>query len=374
MPKGKRKKGAHDLHRVERTLRSRLDELTALYEVSKSITSAVNLDKMLSLIVSKVASIMKAEVCMIHLINKGDLRLRTSYGITARLAELKNPLPVDHTVVDQVIRTKMPVRVEDLQKHSKNIFFHVARKGRLHSLLIVPLIEKGELIGVLSVMSKRRAAYSISDEKELTLFASQAAVAIENARLFEEVRINYLNTMRLLACVIDAKDTYTEDHSERVMRSALAIADYLSLSAKQRSVIRYASLLHDIGKIGIDMSVLRKPTTLSKEEWRQMKQHPKIGADIIKRAGFLDDLVPAILYHHVKYSGGGYPITKKTKEDLPVEARVLAVADAYEAMVTDRPYRRRMTKDQAIAELKRCSGSQFDPKVVNALLRYLTNT
>jgi putative nucleotidyltransferase with HDIG domain len=178
--------------------------------------------------------------------------------------------------------------------------------------------------------------------------------------------------MKLLASVIDAKDTYTEDHSERVMRSALAIADYLKLSDRQKSVIGYASLLHDIGKIGIDMTVLRKPSPLSREEWLEMKKHPRIGADIIKKAGFMDDLIPAILYHHVSYGGGGYPSTKKRKNDIPIEARVLAVADAYEAMVTDRPYRRGMSNREAAAELKKYSGKQFDPKVVNAFLKYLS--
>jgi putative nucleotidyltransferase with HDIG domain len=360
------------LKHIEKSLKKTIDELTALYEVSKSITSAVNLDRMLGLIVKKVAVIMRADICLIHLVNAGDLRLKTSYGIKKSLVELKVPLPLDHSVIMKVFKTKKPSRIEDLQAHSKNIFYSAAKKAALHSLLMVPLIEKGHFIGMLSVLSKRRSAYTREDVRDLTLFANQAAVAIESARLFEETKINYLNTMRLLASVIDAKDTYTEDHSERVMRSALAIADFLKLSNKQKSVIRYASLLHDIGKIGIDMSVLRKPTPLTDNEWAEMRKHPRIGAEIIRKAGFLDELVPAILYHHVNYGGGGYPPTKRRRNAIPIEARVLAVADAYEAMVTDRPYRKHMSKAEAASELKACSGTQFDPKVVNAFLRYLS--
>jgi putative nucleotidyltransferase with HDIG domain len=241
----------------------------------------------------------------------------------------------------------------------------------MHSVLVVPLIRNDKSTGAIVCCAKRQAAFSQDDERELILFASQAAVAIENARLFEEIKTNYLNTMKLLASVIDAKDTYTEDHSESVMRLALGVADILKVSDRTRSIVKYASLLHDIGKIGIDISILRKPAPLTKEEWSEMKTHPKSGADIIKKAGFLDDLVPAILYHHVKYSGGGYPVTKKRKNAIPVEARILAVADAYEAMTSDRPYRRHLSTEQAIAELKRCSGDQFDPKVVAALLKHL---
>jgi HD-GYP domain-containing protein (c-di-GMP phosphodiesterase class II) len=360
------------LHHIEKSLKATIDELSALYEVSKSITSAVNLDKMLHLIVTKVARIMKADICMIHLMNEGDLRLKTSHGIKPSAYELKLPIPIDNSIMGKVWKTRKPAREGCLVGHPKNIFYNVAKKANLRSLLIVPLVEKGRMIGALSVLSKKRLAYTKQDEKDLTLFANQAAVAIENARLFEETKINYLNTMKLLASVIDAKDTYTEDHSERVMRSALAIADYLKLSDRQKSVIGYASLLHDIGKIGIDMTVLRKPSPLSREEWLEMKKHPRIGADIIKKAGFMDDLVPAILYHHVSYGGGGYPATKKRKNDIPIEARVLAVADAYEAMVTDRPYRRGMSNREAAAELKKYSGKQFDPKVVNAFLKYLS--
>jgi len=235
----------------------------------------------------------------------------------------------------------------------------------------VPLIKNDKSIGAIACLAKRCAAFSQDDERELILFASQAAVAIENARLFEEIKTNYLNTMKLLASVIDAKDTYTEDHSESVMELALGVARTLHVSEKTRTIVKYASLLHDIGKIEIDISILRKPAPLTREEWSEMRSHPKSGAEIIKKAGFLDDLVPAILYHHVKYSGGGYPVTAKKREAIPIEARILAVADAYEAMTSDRPYRRHLSEEQAIAELKRCSGDQFDPKVVKALIKHL---
>jgi putative nucleotidyltransferase with HDIG domain len=196
-------------------------------------------------------------------------------------------------------------------------------------------------------------------------------VAIENARLLEEEKASYMNTIRLLVSVIDAKDRGTENHSESVMRLSMAVGRALRLSEDQLTVLKYASLLHDIGKVGIDINILRKPGALTAREWVQMRTHPKVGADIIKKAGFLDELIPAILYHHVRYAGGGYPATRKKGSLIPVEARILSVSDAYESMTSDRPYRKHLSKDEALAELRRYSGTQFDPQVVKALLKCL---
>lgn len=356
---------------IEKKLKARIDEITALYEVSKSITSSVNLDKMLKLIVTKVARITKADICMLHLVNEGDLALKTSYGTNRIASKLKSPLPLKNSIIAHAIRTKKAVKIDDLFKCRQDPFCAAAKKEFLHSLLVVPLIDKEETIGALTCCCRKPCAYTKDDEEELALFAGQAAMAIGNAKLFEEIRTNYFNTMKLLASVIDAKDTYTEYHSERVMRTASGIANIMGLSDKQKSIVRYASLLHDIGKVGIDISILRKPGLLGKKEWAKMRKHPQVAANIIKKAGFLDDLIPAILYHHVRYSGGGYPRTRKKGNAIPIEARILAAADAYEAMRSDRPYRKHLSMDETISEFKRCSSTQFDPKVVKAFLRYL---
>lgn len=356
LKKEKWPEGSNNL--IEKDLKARIDELTALYEVSKTITSSANLDKMLRLITRKIRDITKSDICMIHLVEKEGLVLKTSYGI-GKARALKGRFVLNNGAAARAIMTKKVIRLDG------------TTKGRfLNSLLVVPLVAKEEAIGTLTCYCKKSCAYTKENEEEVLLFANQAAAAVRNARMFEEIRMNYLNTMKLLASIIDAKDTYTEYHSERVMKTALGIANIMGLSDKQKSVVRYASLLHDIGKIGVDISILKKPGLLSKKEWVKMKRHPVIAANIIKKAGFLDDLVPAILYHHVKYSGGGYPATKKKGRAIPIEARILAVADAYEAMRSDRPYRKRLSIDQTAAEFKRCSGTQFDPNIVKAFFKY----
>jgi putative methionine-R-sulfoxide reductase with GAF domain/HD superfamily phosphohydrolase YqeK len=360
------------LHHIESDLRLRINELTALYEVSKSITSATaNLNKLLRLIARKITGLVETDLCMIHLLIEGKLSLKTIHARRPNGFMHKRAFVAAGNLLGKALNSKKIIRLKDLSGVSRDAFCDIARKGSVRSVLIVPLIEKGEAIGTLTCCSRKRAAYSKDDEEEISLFANQAAVAIENARLLEETRRNYLNTIKLLASVIDAKDRYTEGHSEHVVRAAMGIANNMDLSGKQKSILRYASLLHDVGKIGIDINVLRKPAPLTKKEWAQVRQHPKIGAEIIKKAGFLDDLIEAILYHHVRYAGGGYPRTRRKGDGIPVEARILAVADAYEAMRSDRPYRKRLSVENAVAELKKCSGTQFDPKVVNAFLKYL---
>lgn len=357
------------LSRVERSLKNRLDELAALYQVSKSITSSGNLDRVLDLIARKVGQLMKADVSMIYLIEDKSAILKAAYGLRKGMGKPRKPLPLG--ILKDVVRTKRPIKIDGTRKSSADPFCSLCRRYALHSTLVVPILERGKVLGLMTICTKKRSAYTKDDEKELALFAGQAALAIENACLLEETKIHYLNTMKLLASVIDAKDTGTEYHSESVMRTAMGIARALELSENQKSVIKHASLLHDVGKIGIDISILRKPAPLTAKEWMQMKTHPKVGADIISKAGFLDELVPAILYHHVRYAGGGYPATKKKGSSIPIEARILSVADAYESMRSDRPYRKHLSKEEAIAELKRCSGTQFDPKVVKAFLKHL---
>ena len=204
----------------------------------------------------------------------------------------------------------------------------------------------------------------------LSMFASQATIAIENAKLYEQAKNGYFNTIKTLSNIIDAKDSHTFGHSERVMQQSVAIASELKLSEEQKEKLKYASLLHDIGKIGIDVGLLRKPSKLNEEEWRTMILHPVLGSGIIEQIDFLKDLAPIILRHHERYDGKGYP-GKLKREKIPLEARILAITDAYECMVSDRPYRKALSLQKAKQELLKNSGTQFDPQIVKAFLRVI---
>ena len=232
-------------------------------------------------------------------------------------------------------------------------------------------MQRNKIIGVLSVYNKKICKYNEEDINLLSMLASQAAIAIENARLYERAKLSYFNTIKTLSNIIDAKDNYTYGHSERVMENCMTIADALKMSKEDKEILRYASLLHDIGKIGIDVGLLRKPSKLNSEEWKVIFMHPVLGSSIVEQIGFLSDLAPAILHHHERYDGKGYP-TKLKVDRIPLGARILSVADAYESMVSNRPYRKALSLKKAKEELLAASGKQFDPKIVKVFVKILT--
>jgi HD-GYP domain-containing protein (c-di-GMP phosphodiesterase class II) len=173
--------------------------------------------------------------------------------------------------------------------------------------------------------------------------------------------------LSMLSRAIEARDPYTRGHSARVTELALAIAWRLGWNEDRLASLRVGGPLHDIGKLGVSKAVLTKEGRLDEAEFAQIREHPKIGARILVRVAAFREALPYVLYHHERWDGNGYP-TGKAGEEIPVEARVLAVADAFDAMTSDRPYRRALTRGEALAEVERCAGTQFDPKIARVFL------
>jgi putative nucleotidyltransferase with HDIG domain len=209
-------------------------------------------------------------------------------------------------------------------------------------------------------------------QEKLTLLSSlvsQTRIALTNSKLYNDMKENYIRTIKALAIAVDAKDTYTHGHSENVMNIAEEISREIGLDERKGSNIRDAGLLHDIGKIGIPGYILNKHGSLTYEEFNGiMKTHSSMGANIVKDVPFLQDLYKLILYHHENFDGSGYP-DGLNGEMIPVGARVIRVADAFEAMTSNRPYRNSLGKKEAVRRLREGSGSLFDPLVVDAFLR-----
>ena len=204
----------------------------------------------------------------------------------------------------------------------------------------------------------------------ILLFFLPLLLARRSFELYTKMRKVYLDTIRALAAAIDAKDPYTKGHSERVSEMSVVLAQELNLSDNDIENIEYTALLHDIGKIGIDDSILGKKGSLTDQEFDKIKEHTIMGANIIQPVDFLKNSYRAIYHHHERYNGKGYPDGIKS-EDIPILARIIAVADAYDAMSSDRPYRKKLSKDKILKELKDQSGKQFDPEIVKVLISVL---
>jgi len=236
------------------------------------------------------------------------------------------------------------------------------------------LVKKGtELHGLVSAHHKLSQSFkeqNLSLQKQNTLLAKRIEESTKNlTRLYEDLRNTYMRTIKVLAHAIDARDHYTHSHSENVATYAVMIAEEMRLPAEQVQLIREACELHDLGKIGVEDSILSKPSSLDEKEWENMKKHPMIGAQILEPLSFLDGVIDLIKQHHEHFDGSGYPQGLKGEEIL-LGARILKIADAYEAMRSARSYRKTpLTKEQAVGEIKKNSGIQFDPKVVEAFLR-----
>ncbi len=199
------------------------------------------------------------------------------------------------------------------------------------------------------------------------ILIQNAATVVENAKLHRKVAEGYKSTIIALAASIDAKDHYTRGHSQRVTEYALMGALSLSMSPEELENLEYAGILHDIGKIGIPDSILTNPGYLTAEEWRIIRQHPVIGANITRDIPFLEESTKLLLHHHEKYDGTGYPDGLQG-EDIPLGARLLTVADSFDSMTTDRSYRAALSTEYAIEELQRCTGTQFCPVAVSSFI------
>jgi len=251
---------------------------------------------------------------------------------------------------------------KSLSRYSKN------SKG--FSLISTPIIFKNNLLGLVVIKRNLKNSKPFNNEnlRFLCTLSSQFASSLQNANLYSELIDLYLTTIQSLAAAIDAKDPYTHGHSQRVSEFSVMIAKELSCSDEETEIIKHTALLHDIGKIGIPEKILLKPGKLTDDEYHQIMKHPELGTEIIKQIKYLDKVRICLKHHHEKFDGTGYP-NGISGEDIPLGARIISVADTFDAMTSDRPYRKGCTTEQALNELIKYSNSQFDPIIVNAFVK-----
>lgn len=278
-------------------------------------------------------------------------------------------LDTRYGIAGQVARTGKPLIVNDV---SRSESFHKSIDSttgfNTKSLICAPLITHHRILGVIEVLNKLDGSNFDERDLEATMsVATTAAAAIDNTRLQQSISEAYKATISALAGSVDTKDPLMHGHSRRVMGYALSTAKSLSIPAKELEALEYASILHDIGKMAIDKRILNKPGELTAEEWYIVREHPVIGANILREVPFLEKASEIVMHHHERYDGKGYPAGLRG-EEIPLGARLLAVANAFDAMTTDRVYRAARSTDYAMRQLKDCSGIQFCPFAVEAFI------
>lgn len=352
-------------------LQGAIKSISALNRVGVALSSELDIDKLVTLLINISVKGLRAEVGHIMLVDNksGRLVMKAWTGMGEDFDPTWTVAPGE-SVSGLVAKTGKAMLVTKVDGHGA--IKTVSRYGFTRRTVIsAPIRIKNRTLGVIELTNKRgEEAFTDEDLDMMQSIANQAAVAIENANLYMEVQKSYFDTIKALVQAVEEKDKYTRGHSERVTTFSVKIAASMGLDEKQLENIRYGGVLHDIGKIGINVNIIQKPGKLTKEEYSLIKHHPLIGERIIGPIEFLAGVLPIISQHHERYDGSGYPLGLNGSS-MVVEARILGVADAYDAMITARPYRNPLPRSEAIAELRRCSGTQFDPIVVEHFLAIL---
>lgn len=270
-----------------------------------------------------------------------------------------------------VTETGEPLVLGDVQSDPR--FFRRADEKSsfiTRDMVCVPVRSKNRVIGALQAINKKKGAFDDEDKDVLMALANQVAIAIENANLYQEMKETFYGTTEALAETIEMRDPYTGGHTHRVMDYSLAIGNIIELPQKEMENLRLAAILHDIGKIGVRDDILLKRGSLDSEETEKMSRHPEYGAGILGHVRQLSEAIPGVRGHHERFDGTGYPDGLRG-EDIPLIARIIAVADTFDAMTTDRPYRKALSIPDAVEELKKNSGTCFDSKIVEYFVSYV---
>ncbi len=303
---------------------------------------------------------------MIHDAQADELKIAASKNISLEVIENTRIKP-GLGIAGRAFQTGETIFVTDPAQNTQYKDFLGAEEQK-DPFIAIPLKLKDKPFGVLNLhLSREKESFTDYDLKFLTLLAGETAITLENIKLYESLENFYLEMVQTLARVIDAKDSYTGDHAGRARQKARRLAEELHMPAQMIRYVEYAALLHDIGKIGIDGAILSKPGKLTNEEYDEIKKHPAIGYQILSPIHFLGPVAQMVLYHQEWFNGMGYPEGLKG-EEIPLGARIVATIDAWDAMRSDRPYRKALAVEIAEDQLVKGSGRQFDPDVVKAFL------
>ncbi len=353
--------------------------LLFLHRTGQSIRETLDLIDMLANFSRDVVTYTGAQIALAALVedNSGDIIVKASYdGLTKTASH--HYRKVEEWYLRRCIGTGEVIQSkEDGLPYETLLGFDPTLRGKV-KVLCVPIPGRERVAGLVMVVRfAAQGPFKPAQVQMVQEMAALAAMAVEQATLFskvrsyaEEVEVGYDSTLKVLTAALDTKDTVTQGHSERVARLTVILAREVGVPNEQLVDIERGALLHDVGKIGVPDSILHKPASLNDEEWEKMQKHPLMAGLMVSKVGFLENAIPILLYHHERFDGAGYPFGLEGKA-IPLEARIFTVVDAYDAMTSDRPYRLALDNEDAMAEIIRNSGTQFDPEIVEAFIRVI---
>ncbi|MEW6067885.1 MAG: HD-GYP domain-containing protein [Nitrospirota bacterium] len=347
----------------------KLEQLNTLIELSSLINSTLDTHEIRKRTIEAAMKLLDAEAGSLMLVDKetGDLFFEVALGDKGDKIK-KIRLKKGEGIAGWVVEKGEAIIVHDVQSDER--FFKGADKQSsfiTKSMVCVPVKSKDVILGALQAINKKHGIFDEADKEALMTLANQVAIAIENANLYQELRDTFYGTAEALAETIEKRDPYTGGHTRRVMNYSYAIGEVIGLSRKELDDLKLTAILHDVGKIGVRDSILLKEGKLDPEEIEKMNMHSKYGSDILSHIKQLKDVTSGVRSHHERIDGKGYPDNLKG-EEIPIIARIIAVADTFDAMTSDRPYRKALSFEVAFEELRRHAGTQFDKNIVEAFI------
>ena len=365
----------------ELTTRISAKELSALLKVSSSLASTMDLIEVLQIAIESAAGLFGLNTGAIYTLENGELYLgATTPPLPAQFSdELRFAKLGDHPHIVKVVSTKAPVYLADARKSPLSAAEKIAVNARhLVSILYFPLLLKEDVIGVFIVGTTDKTRLFASNEIDLCYILSfQVSLAIANSVLYKKAQQSiadlsraYEATLEGWSRVLDMRDHVTEEHTHRVVELTVSLASRMGIPASDLGHIRRGALMHDIGKMAIPDAVLQKPDVLSDDEQKIMQTHPEKARELLARIDYLSPAMDIPYCHHEKWDGSGYPRGLK-EEQIPLAARIFAVIDVFDALTSDRPYRKAWTKEEALAYIKNQSGKHFYPEAVRAFLEMI---
>jgi response regulator RpfG family c-di-GMP phosphodiesterase len=358
---------------LERKVREQTKTIFAVYKFANQLNQKDSLEDVVSSVVNFVADFMFSKRVSVMLLDeKGEyLTIKGQIGLDEDIVR-GTRIRKGEAIAGKVLETGKAIIVDDISSMKAESDRYSGYKSFMSfPLMQVPLKTTNLSLGIINVTNRLYdQPFSKEDLENLDFIADTASVAINNQLKSIELEKSYFMTMKALAAAVEEKDRYTRGHSYRVKTYAVELAKRRGLSNEAISTIEHACVLHDIGKIGIPDAIIHKDQGLTEDEYRQIKEHPAKGERIIRVIPFLEPARPIILHHHERFDGTGYPDGIEG-EEIELGARIIAIADSYDAMTTERPYRGPLPKNKAISVLKEQKGKQFDPGLVDIFVRYL---